>query len=60
MDKKCKKNHERHKTDYQKERSNQKSRRERNGKTFIKELEREYKEIVMKVEDVLRSEILEF
>ena len=45
---------ERQKTENQKERTNQKTRRQRNGKSFIKELEREYKEIVMKVEDVLR------
>ena len=44
----------RQKTENQKERTNQKTRRQRNGKSFIKELEREYKEIVMKVEDVLR------
>ena len=47
---------ERQKTESQKERTNQKTRRQRNGKSFIKELEREYKEIVMKVEDVLRLE----
>ena len=45
---------ERQKTESQKERTNQKTRRQKNGKSFIKELEREYKEIVMKVEDVLR------
>ena len=45
---------ERQKTENKKERTNQKTRRQRNGKSFIKELEREYKEIVMKVEDVLR------
>ena len=45
---------ERQKTQNQNERTNQKTRRQRNGKSFIKELEREYKEIVMKVEDVLR------
>ena len=47
---------ERQKTESQKERTNQKTRRQKNGKSFIKELEREYKEIVMKVEDVLRLE----
>ena len=47
---------ERQKTENQKERTSQKTRRQRNGKSFIKELEREYKEIVMKVEDVLRLE----